>query len=79
MEKCNCGRGLKYYHSEGRMSCNKHLVCPTWDELYTTLQETQRNYWELIKAANDLLVFREGTKQYLEAEAKISKLSYKDV
>lgn len=41
-EKCNCGKPARYMHMkvDGEvMSCNKHTVCPTYDELVKTNQE----------------------------------------
>lgn len=47
--KCNCGRPVRYTHMKVYgvvMSCNKHTVCPTYDELVKTNQELTR---ELLK------------------------------
>ena len=30
---CNCGKTIKYSHLDGQYSCNKHVVCPTYEEL----------------------------------------------
>lgn len=47
--KCNCGRPVRYIQMKGDvevMSCNKHIACPTYDELVKTNQELTR---ELLK------------------------------
>lgn len=30
---CGCGRPIQYSHTDGRHSCNKRVVCPTYQEL----------------------------------------------
>lgn len=31
-DKCNCGNPIRYSHKDGN-SCNKYVICPTYDEL----------------------------------------------
>lgn len=33
---CNCGKPVRYSHGD-RHSCNKYCVCPTYDELRSSL------------------------------------------
>ena len=77
IDKCNCGRNARYYHQDGRMSCNKYLICQTYDELSSTLKETNSDLWLLIKAANDLLVFKENSDKYTEAEKVVHLITSK--
>jgi hypothetical protein len=49
-QKCNCGRPVKYAHIKDGgghvMSCNKHIVCPTYEELVKTNQELTRELYK---------------------------------
>ena len=35
--RCNCGRAFKYNHPNGLESCNKHNVCPTYEDQVNTI------------------------------------------
>jgi hypothetical protein len=37
---CNCGKPVRYSHRDGH-SCNKYCVCPTYDELRSSLDVTK--------------------------------------
>lgn len=42
---CNCGKPSRYIHMNNdtvASSCNKHFVCPTYDELVKKNQELTR-------------------------------------
>lgn len=48
-QKCNCGRPVRYTHMKVDgvvMSCNKHTVCPTYDELVKINQELTRELYK---------------------------------
>lgn len=75
--ECNCGKPAKYMHSEDRMSCNKYDVCPTYDELSDTCKQLTIDLSFTLKAAQDLLMFREGTSHYEKAEQTIEQIRAK--
>jgi hypothetical protein len=37
---CNCGKPVRYSHGD-RHSCNKYCVCPTYEELRSSLEVTK--------------------------------------
>lgn len=54
MKKCNCGRDVRYTHIvDGKefWSCNKHILCPTYDEL---IEEVRNGRLELAKSNKKL-------------------------
>ena len=63
MEKCNCGREIRYSHfkkdSEGIehevFSCNKYYVCPTYEELRHQLKEVTHKF-EAMDRAHTLMI-----------------------
>ena len=80
MEKCNCGREIRYSHfkksPDGNehevFSCNKYCVCPTYEEVTHKFEIT-------LQAAKDLLTYREGTQYYKDAERVIQGIVGEDV
>ena len=75
--KCNCGKETRYLHrtDEGDvMSCNKHVVCEPYDVIEDELRQVNMKYHSLIKLVQDLIIFREGTIEYKEAEQQINSL-----
>jgi len=43
---CNCGKPVRYSHGD-RHSCNKYCVCPTYDELRSSLDVAATQLREL--------------------------------
>ena len=80
-EKCNCGKPVRYTHNiDGEFvgSCNKYQVCPTYEELESKLSSLQEKYLQLLNAAATVVIFKEGTEQYIEADYIIYKHRYGD-
>lgn len=74
--KCNCGREVRYSHfKDGNkvMPCNKHQVCPTYEELENQLKSLRRKYRELKHAASDVLLYHEDSDLYRCAEKIVRK------
>lgn len=70
-EKCNCGKEVRYEHivdGERVGSCNKHVVCPPYDELRLLANLRRIDTVRLLSAAQDLLEYREGTQKYQMAK-----------
>lgn len=76
-EKCNCGRPVRYMTDKGEKSCNKYARCPTYQDLEQSNAEIAEDFGKILKAANDLSMFREGTSHYMEAVNTITRLKRK--
>lgn len=82
MEKCNCGREIRYMtnimedgsFSPSHGSCNKHYKCRPYDEILEESDQRFRKLNELLIAAEGLTMFREGTTHYLECEAVVKRI-----
>ena len=72
--KCNCGSAIKYLTGGDTGSCNKYSVCKHYDQLEGELTQLQKEFQNLLEAANGLRVFREGTGFYNDAEDIVLKL-----
>lgn len=57
-EKCNCGKPVRYMHGGKGSSCNKHMICPTYDELLKKNKELKDAIFHQIGAM-------EFTRQYV--------------
>jgi hypothetical protein len=54
---CGCGRQIRYSHFKNGVevgSCNKHIVCPTYDELSENLRIANNKLSKYQKAINDI-------------------------
>ena len=54
---CGCGRKVKYYHFKDGVevgSCNKHIICPTYNELSEGLRIANNNLSKYQKAINNI-------------------------
>jgi hypothetical protein len=68
--KCNCGRDSRYLHKVGEeevMSCNKHIVCPTYEELLLKRDEYHRDMLQALKMADTLINCKETSFHYTDA------------
>lgn len=76
MNKCNCGRDVRYSHfvdGEEIGSCNKHRVCESWDSQNKRIAELETKYSELLEHANNSICYRETSEYYQDAERFIRK------
>ena len=78
-QKCNCGKPVRYCmgkndNGEEIFSCNKRVVCKTYDELYQELELLKRTLKASIRAGKDLTIYRVGYESYNAAERKINDL-----
>ena len=68
-DKCACGRDNRYVHfvnGDEVYSCNKHIVCPTYDELEERIRELnkeiallEQDKFKLMETITDLLLKRD--------------------
>ena len=77
IEKCNCGKDGKYYFIGEGSSCNKYSVCPPYEEVVKQLNKIEVEFLELLRAADGLRTYREGTSHYKDAESVVSKYESK--
>ena len=73
-DKCNCGKEARYFHlvnGEDVVSCNKYKICPPYEELEHDARKYKKLAWELIDIANDLSMYRDGTKNYKDTLIKL--------
>lgn len=66
--KCNCGKPGRYSHFQGDvevLSCNKHIVCPTYNELVEHMESLKTEIRELNEEITlyDLAVVKEFGKK----------------
>lgn len=78
--KCNCGRDGRYTHYDTEtgntaISCNKHIVCPPYEELEQANKDLVSDLSRLLKAAVDVTLHREGTDLYNRAEKVIEDIA----
>lgn len=70
---CNCGKTVRYTHiknGEAVGSCNKHRVCPAYEELLEQVDK-MRIYRDI---ARTLAVYREDTDVYRKALSHLKAL-----
>lgn len=56
--KCNCGRDIRYSHFQQGVevgSCNKHIVCPPYDELEEQIRMLRQEICQLGKDKETLI------------------------
>ncbi len=68
--KCNCGRDIRYAHVKGK-SCNKHYICPPYEEVEEKRDEYHRALLQVIKVAETLATHKESSFHYTDAEAAL--------
>ena len=73
-ELCGCGRPVRYAHTrsgDGELvwSCNKYKVCPTYEQLDSTVRELSHNYLRS-RAVLERIVDTEGEAYEYKAWAK---------
>lgn len=71
---CGCGKPTRYLNHEGKGCCNKHMRCPTYDELRETNQKHFTDLVRTISAARDLYTFKEISDSYKKAERIIDEM-----
>lgn len=55
---CNCGNPIRYFHLSGQSSCNKYMVCPSYEDLreehkyYRKVSQMYLNTLNVIKNTN---------------------------
>lgn len=55
---CNCGAPIRYSHANGKGSCNRYEVCPSYDDLkkehehYRKVSQMYLNTLNIIKNTN---------------------------
>lgn len=72
--KCNCGQEARYAHVTNGVetaSCNKYMVCPTYDELADWCNTASRLAREYKHIAEILSTYKEGTTMYTEAVERL--------
>lgn len=75
MAKCNCGRPARYIrmNSDGveTVTCNKHMVCPTYNELVDANKELTKKLSEFYKIRDSLNGLQNNIKNVIEVVDKI--------
>ena len=75
--RCPCGREGRYFHeSDGKrvISCNKYAVCPTYEELDKNAGELFKDLLTALRAADDLMIYKDSSKYYKDAERIIEEI-----
>ena len=79
---CGCGRPGRYttgMHTDSpTYSCNKYKRCPSYQELEYQLQKKNTDFAVLLKAAEDVMMYRDGSSPYESACAIIDKFTVQD-
>lgn len=79
---CGCGRPGVYtsgIHTDNWVySCNKYKRCPTYRDLEEQLQKRNSEFTSLLKAANSVTVYRDGTTNYEAACSTIKTFTTQD-
>jgi len=78
---CNCGKEVRYMHrapdGTDNMSCNKRVICPSYEELYETNKELVSDLFKLLSSAGDVLTYKDSSKYYEKGESVIYKIREK--
>lgn len=74
MEKCNCGRPVRYGFGD-LASCNKYSVCPTYDTIEKDLMHTRHNIRNMYDCALVLINNKESSQLYKECVLEIERLA----
>lgn len=76
--KCGCGKEGRYIchddNGNSVYSCNKYQRCPTYEDLYKMYEDLKGKFIKLKNASEDILIFREGTDYYKQAEQIIKEM-----
>lgn len=75
---CDCGKPTKYQTSDFKWACNKHMRCPSYNELAKANDELFSDMSALLYATKQLICFREGTESYKNCLEEIKHISSKN-
>lgn len=74
---CGCGRGVRYSHmqdGEMVMSCNKRVVCPTYDQLRERMQKAETRQLQYQKAINQIDDYFEYANESKQDQKKVHQI-----
>lgn len=73
IEKCNCGRPAKWSSGINEpSSCNKHKLCPTYDEIEKELELLKSRYSLLLSHAETLTLYKDSSSRSIASHIFIN-------
>jgi len=74
---CNCGRQIRYSHLKDGVnvgSCNKHIICPTYEELQRDLHAANVHLSKYQKTINLIDDYFEYSMESKKDQKKVHQL-----